>query len=276
MVGSWWLHLCQIAPLLGLIRLRAFPRFEHFDEQADPHNLVFIPTPSSSSSGGFFQLFSTFGDRLQLVETFEASQDTAHTHLQDFAVIGLKRKSSQRYKPALPIHNERRQSGKLVNGSWRRHDSLLCFKRSESSKLQESSCATNRRRAWTCYNADIPFEKKPATSFYDTSEEQAHVEAAPVGLADSALSGEKRKPEEEEAEHKKRLKRGKEGENGPHQTKFVAVCDAQIQKLKEAESIGRRGKLMLPAAQWLVLLRVHYPHLVLVQCWCTPTRHYHP
>ncbi|KAF8266642.1 nucleoporin Nup120/160-domain-containing protein [Lactarius quietus] len=53
-----------------------------------PHVLVFIPTPSSSSSGGFFQLFSAFGDRLQLVETFEASQDTAHTHLQDFAVIG--------------------------------------------------------------------------------------------------------------------------------------------------------------------------------------------
>ncbi|KAH9036608.1 nucleoporin Nup120/160-domain-containing protein [Lactarius pseudohatsudake] len=53
-----------------------------------PHVLVFIPTPSSSSSGGFFQLFSASGDRLQLVETFEASHDTAHTHLQDFAVIG--------------------------------------------------------------------------------------------------------------------------------------------------------------------------------------------
>ena len=53
-----------------------------------PHVLVFIPTPSSSSSGGFFQLFNASGDRLQLVETFEASQDTAHTHLQDFVVIG--------------------------------------------------------------------------------------------------------------------------------------------------------------------------------------------
>ncbi|KAH8990090.1 nucleoporin Nup120/160-domain-containing protein [Lactarius akahatsu] len=53
-----------------------------------PHVLVFIPTPSSSSSGGFFQLFGASGDRLQLVETFEASHDTAHTHLQDFAVIG--------------------------------------------------------------------------------------------------------------------------------------------------------------------------------------------
>ncbi len=59
----------------------------------------------------------------------------------------------------------------------------------------------------------------------------------------------KRRPEEEEAERKKRQKRAKEGENGPHQTKFVPARDAQIQKLKEAESIGRRGKLALPAAQ---------------------------
>jgi pre-mRNA-splicing factor CDC5/CEF1 len=98
------------------------------------------------------------------------------------------------------------------------------------------------------YNADIPFEKKPVPGFYDTSEEQARVEAAPVGQTLRRLEN-KRKPEEEEAERKKRLKRGKDGENGPHQTKFIAARDAQIQKLKEAESIGRRGKLVLPNAQ---------------------------
>ncbi|KAF8078210.1 pre-mRNA splicing factor component-domain-containing protein [Lyophyllum atratum] len=91
------------------------------------------------------------------------------------------------------------------------------------------------------YNADIPFEKKAAPGFYDTTEEQARVAAAP------------RKPEEEEAERKKRQRKsaaGKEGGEGSgHQTKFIAARDAQIQKLKEAESIGRRRKLMLPAAQ---------------------------
>jgi pre-mRNA-splicing factor CDC5/CEF1 len=61
----------------------------------------------------------------------------------------------------------------------------------------------------------------------------------------------KRKPEEEEAERKKRQRKdGKEGEATPaHQTKFIAARDAQIQKLKEAESIGRRRKLVLPTAQ---------------------------
>ncbi|KAG5220741.1 MYB transcription factor [Salix suchowensis] len=52
------------------------------------------------------------------------------------------------------------------------------------------------------YNADIPFEKKAAPGFYDTSEEQARITSAPVD------------PEAE-----------------------------------EAESIGRRRKLVLPAAQ---------------------------
>jgi len=52
-----------------------------------PNVLVFIPTPSSSSSGGFFQLFSASNDHLQLVETIDASHESAHAHLQDFAVI---------------------------------------------------------------------------------------------------------------------------------------------------------------------------------------------
>ena len=62
----------------------------------------------------------------------------------------------------------------------------------------------------------------------------------------------KRKPEEEEAERKKRQRKndaGKEGEGASHPTKFIAARDAQIQKLKEAESIGRRRKLVLPTAQ---------------------------
>ena len=56
---------------------------------------------------------------------------------------------------------------------------------------------------------------------------------------------------EEEAEWKKRQrKNGKEVDAAPvHQTNFIAARDAQIQKLKQAESIGRRRKLVLPTAQ---------------------------
>ncbi|TFK72579.1 hypothetical protein BDN72DRAFT_317578 [Pluteus cervinus] len=96
------------------------------------------------------------------------------------------------------------------------------------------------------YNADIPFEKKAAPGFYDTSEEQARIAAAPVGQSLRRLEN-KRKPDEEEAERKKRQRKAEN--DGPHQTKFLAARDAQIQKLKEAESIGRRRELLLPAPQ---------------------------
>jgi len=98
------------------------------------------------------------------------------------------------------------------------------------------------------YNADILFEKKAAPGLYDTSEEQAVITATPVGQTFRRL-GNKRKPEEEEAERKKRRRKndaGKEGEGASHQSKFIAARDAQIQKLKEAESFGRR---VLPTAQ---------------------------
>ena len=98
------------------------------------------------------------------------------------------------------------------------------------------------------YNADIPFEKKPAPGFYDTSDEQARATTAPVGQTLRRLEN-KRKPEDEEAERRKRQRKTDGKGDPPHQTKFVAARDAQIQKLKEAESIGRRRKLVLPAAQ---------------------------
>ncbi|KDQ12247.1 hypothetical protein BOTBODRAFT_134736 [Botryobasidium botryosum FD-172 SS1] len=97
------------------------------------------------------------------------------------------------------------------------------------------------------YNADIPFEKKPAPGFYDVADENARAQAAPVGQTLRRLDG-KRKPEEEEAERKKRQRKsGKDAE--PHSTKFIAARDAQIQKLKEADQISKRRSLVLPNAQ---------------------------
>ncbi|KAF7304769.1 Cell division control protein Cdc5 [Mycena kentingensis (nom. inval.)] len=100
------------------------------------------------------------------------------------------------------------------------------------------------------YNTDIPFEKKAAPGFYDTSEEQARIAAAPVGQSLRRLENKRKTTEADDAERNKRQKRdGKDAGSSGHQTKFLAARDAQIQKLKEAESIGRRRKLVLPTAQ---------------------------
>ena len=97
---------------------------------------------------------------------------------------------------------------------------------------------------------DFPFEKNGTLGFYDTSEEQALITSVPVGQF--LRRPDKRKPEEETERNKRQRQHaaGNEGsENSGHQTKFVAARDAQIQNLKEAESIGRRRKLVLPGAQ---------------------------
>lgn len=81
------------------------------------------------------------------------------------------------------------------------------------------------------------------------SEEDAKAQSAPIGQTLRRLDN-KRKPAEEEAEQKKRAKKAAEGKSKePHDTKFVAARDAQIQKLKEAEQIARRRILVLPDAQ---------------------------
>jgi pre-mRNA-splicing factor CDC5/CEF1 len=53
------------------------------------------------------------------------------------------------------------------------------------------------------YNVDVPFEKKVAPGFYDTSDEQARITTAPVGQSLCRLE-DKRKPDDEEAERRKR------------------------------------------------------------------------
>lgn len=58
------------------------------EDDGECYVLAFVPTPSSTASGGFFQLFSTSRDSLTLIDTIEGSESSVHCHLQDFAVLG--------------------------------------------------------------------------------------------------------------------------------------------------------------------------------------------
>ena len=63
-----------------------------------------------------------------------------------------------------------------------------------------------------------------APSFYNTSDEQACINTAPVGWSLCRLEN-KRKPDNEEAERRKRQWEGKD--EAPHQTKFVPAREAR-------------------------------------------------
>ncbi|KAG0304109.1 Pre-mRNA-splicing factor cef1 [Dissophora globulifera] len=97
------------------------------------------------------------------------------------------------------------------------------------------------------YNADIPFEAKPAPGFYDTTEELKRESTKRLtNVRLEQLDG-KRRADVEEEERKKDAKRAKlRKESGEAQ---VSQSQAQLRKLQEAEQDGilRRKKLVLPA-----------------------------
>lgn len=76
-------HLLLAATHQTLLRV-----FSTDSDEGHIYVLVFIPTISSSSSGGSFRLLNTARDQLHEIGTIECSTNTAHCHLQDFMVIG--------------------------------------------------------------------------------------------------------------------------------------------------------------------------------------------
>lgn len=63
--------------------IRAFEYGNHI------YILVFIPAPSSTSSGGVFHLFEQVSDQLMTGFSFESSSTSVHCQLHDFAVLGI-------------------------------------------------------------------------------------------------------------------------------------------------------------------------------------------
>ncbi len=104
---------------------------------------------------------------------------------------------------------------------------------------------TTRKKGQMDYNADIPFEHKPAPGFYDTNEEMRRNEFQRANFDPKKIqTGNKRKGDQDEDTDRKRRKNEKEG--GLSQ---AAVKAAQMQKIREAEQSSKRRGLVLPAPQ---------------------------
>ncbi|KAG5951432.1 Pre-mRNA-splicing factor cef1 [Claviceps sorghi] len=104
-----------------------------------------------------------------------------------------------------------------------------------------------RKKGQMDYNADIPFEKKAAPGFYDTSEEITRNELQRKGFDPQKLNlHTKRKGDEEEDGDRKRRKNEKDGLS---ESQKAAIKAGQMQKIREAEQSSRRRALNLPAPQ---------------------------
>ncbi|CEJ84427.1 Putative Pre-mRNA-splicing factor cef-1 [[Torrubiella] hemipterigena] len=104
-----------------------------------------------------------------------------------------------------------------------------------------------RKKGEMDYNADIPFEKKAAPGFYDTSEELAENEAMRKAFDPQKQHlANKRKGDGDEDNERKRRKNEKEG---PSDSQKAAMKAGQLQKIREAEQMSKRRSLNLPAPQ---------------------------
>ena len=95
------------------------------------------------------------------------------------------------------------------------------------------------------YNADIPFEKKAAPGFYDTSEEMQLNERERAQFDPKTVQHKRKGDQDDEGTRKKR-----KGEKEAPSASFAAALKAgQMQKIREAEQSSKRRALNLPAPQ---------------------------
>ncbi|KAJ0113921.1 hypothetical protein J7T55_010165 [Diaporthe amygdali] len=107
---------------------------------------------------------------------------------------------------------------------------------------------TTRKKGQMDYNADIPFEKKAAPGFYDTTEEISlnDRQRANFDPRKQQLAQAKRKQDEEDEAGRKRRKADKDAPSASYREALKA---GQMQRLREAEQSSKRRALNLPAPQ---------------------------
>ncbi|KAJ4320987.1 Pre-mRNA-splicing factor cef1 [Fusarium piperis] len=105
---------------------------------------------------------------------------------------------------------------------------------------------TTRKKGEMDYNADIPFERKALTGFYDTSEEMVQNEAQRAAFDPRKQQlANKRKGDDDDDKDRKRRKNDKDGS----ESYKAALKAGQLQKIREAEQSSKRRALVLPSPQ---------------------------
>ncbi|KAF8421265.1 pre-mRNA splicing factor component-domain-containing protein [Tirmania nivea] len=109
----------------------------------------------------------------------------------------------------------------------------------------------NRKKGEMDYNADIPFEKKPALGFYDTADEQIRNEKQRAAFDPrKAQSNSKRKADADADAETERSKRRNKGDKAGAAAAFASAAAAgKMQKIREAEQLSKRRSLVLPVPQ---------------------------
>ncbi|XP_062148179.1 cell division cycle 5-like protein [Alnus glutinosa] len=100
-----------------------------------------------------------------------------------------------------------------------------------------------RKRKGIDYNAEIPFEKKPPSGFFDVTDEDRPVEQPKFPTTIEELEGKRRMDVETQ------LRKQDVAKNKIAQRQDAPSAILQANKLNDPETVRKRSKLMLPAPQ---------------------------
>ncbi len=106
---------------------------------------------------------------------------------------------------------------------------------------------TTKKKGQMDYNADVPFEKKAAPGFYDTSAEDQmnEKERAAFDPRKQQLANKRKGDDDDDGDRKKQ----KNDKNSPSASYATAMKAGQMQRIREAEQSSKRRALALPAPQ---------------------------
>ena len=123
----------------------------------------------------------------------------------------------------------------------------LLQKRRELKNAGINIKITNRKKGQMDYNADIPFEHKPAAGFYDTQDELERNERQREAFdpRKQQLANKRKGDQENDADPKRR----REDKSTPSAAFAAAAKAGQLQRIREAEQSSKRRALNLPAPQ---------------------------
>ncbi|KAH7571846.1 hypothetical protein JRO89_XS04G0154600 [Xanthoceras sorbifolium] len=100
-----------------------------------------------------------------------------------------------------------------------------------------------RKRKGIDYNAEIPFEKKPPSGFFDVADEDRPVEQVKFPTTIEELEGKRRVDQEA------MLRKRDSSKNKIAERQDAPSAILQANKLNDPETVRKRSKLMLPAPQ---------------------------
>lgn len=100
-----------------------------------------------------------------------------------------------------------------------------------------------RKQKGIDYNAEIPFEKKPPSGFFEVGQEERPVEQLQFPTTIEELEGKRR------ADIEAQLRKQDIAANKIAQRKNAPAAVMQVNKLNDPEAVRKRSKLMLPAPQ---------------------------